>query len=320
MEGSLPLADANLLKQAARQYDKRSYPKVLRTLEKLLERHPKHSAILALKAKTEHQLGKTEEAFVTAKAALRANLKSSDCWETMGILHRSRSSYSEAAGCFAKALGFNPDSLHCLTNLGSLYAHLRNYGELLKVRHSLLIKQANAVNNWVGYSIALHLTGDLVTAMDVVTSLLNSQALKADLKPYDISQLILYKARLMMESGGFSGALALLNAEGGRIKYRLKAESRKAEVLIELGRLEDAKRVVIDLLQNNSENSDYHALLRRCLGLDELLRTYQELAETFPASNFIAKSILRFSAGNEFAVALDKFLKAKLKKGVPSLI
>jgi peptide alpha-N-acetyltransferase len=158
-----------------------------------------------------------------------------------------------------------------------------------------------------------------VTAIDVVTSLLNSQALKADLKPYDISQLILYKARLMMESGGFSGALDLLNAKSSQIKNRLKAESRKAEVLIELGRLEDAKRVVTDLLQDNSENSDYHALLRRCLGLDELLRTYLELAETFPASNYIAKSVLRFSAGAEFAVSLDKFLKAKLRKGVPSV-
>ncbi|OXB74603.1 UNVERIFIED_CONTAM: hypothetical protein H355_013437 [Colinus virginianus] len=161
-------------------------------------------------------------------------------------------------------------------------------GLLLETRYQLLQLRPAQRASWIGYAIAYHLLEDYEMAAKILEEFRKTQQTSPDKVDYEYSELLLYQNQVLREAGLHKEALEHLCTYEKQICDKLAVEETKGELLLQLGRLEEAVDVYKGLQERNPENWAYYK------GLEKALKP-----------------------GEKFKECLDKFLRMNFSKGCP---
>lgn len=309
MPQPLSSKESSLFRQVIRHYDSKQYKKGfsqchcegytvamlivglgLKMADQILRKNPNHGDTLAMKALIINSQGKTEEAFVLAKLALRNDMKSHVCWHVYGLLYRAEHNYEEAAKAYKFALKLEPESHQIQRDLAFLQVQMRDYQGYSATRLVLLQARPGLRQNWTALAIAHHLAGDLASAENVLTTYENT--LKQPPAKVDVehSEALLYKNSIIAGRGEIERALEHLEAVSKSILDRSSFMEMRADYLLKLGRYEQAEKTYRVLVARNPENRAYYKGLEQSLKGDEsdrakIFNVYKEYAEKDPRSD-----------------------------------
>ncbi|CAK7229787.1 hypothetical protein SEUCBS140593_007364 [Sporothrix eucalyptigena] len=327
MPQPLSTRDANLFRQVIRNYEEKQYKRGLKAADQILKKNPRHGDTMAMKALILNGQGKTEEAFTLGKEALTVDMKSHICWHVYGLLYRANKNFEEAIKAYKFALRLEPESTQIQRDLAILQIQMRDYAGYVQSRHAMLLARPQPRQNWTGLAIAHHLDGNLVEAERILTTY--EETLKNPPPKSDIehSEAILYKNRIIAETGDIQRALDHLeSAAVERSLDRLSVLERRAEYLTTLGRREEAAVAWRQLIDRNPDHPAYYQSLVEALGLDAAgtdeatrLAIFDEYAAKHPRSDAAKRLPLDFLTGDLFRERARKYLFPMLDRGIPSL-
>ncbi|NWQ66757.1 NAA16 acetyltransferase, partial [Neopipo cinnamomea] len=279
-----------------RCYEHKQYRNGLKFCKQILS-NPKfaeHGETLAMKGLTLNCLGKKEEAYELVRRGLRNDLKSHVCWHVYGLLQRSDKKYDEAIKCYRNALKWDKDNLQILRDLSLLQIQMRDLEGYRETRYQLLQLRPAQRASWIGYAIAYHLLEDYEMAAKILEEFRKTQQTSPDKVDYEYSELLLYQNQVLREAGLYKEALEHLCTYEKQICDKLAVEETKGELLLQLGRLEEAVEVYKGLQERNPENWAY----------------YKGLEKALKPGNYLISC-------EKFKECLDKFLRMNFSKGCP---
>lgn len=244
----------------------KAYRKGIKNADMILKKCPKHGETLAMKGLMLNCLNRKKEAYELVKAGVMANLKSHVCWHVYGLLYRSDQEYEEAIKCYKNALRLDKENLQVLRDLAQLQIQMRDLPGFLETRQVLLELKPTQGPHWVSLALAHHLNGNYNVAATVLDAYEGVSGAGAD--PYEHSEILLYKIRILEEGGDTSKALAALDEveSKGLVKDRLGAMETRARLMMSLNRKTEAEAIYRSLLRFNPENYNYHKGLLASLG------------------------------------------------------
>lgn len=301
-----------------------------------------------MKGLTLNCLDKKEEAYEFVRSGIKHDLKSHVCWHVFGLLYRSDRNYNEAIKCYRNAIRIDPENLQILRDLYLLQVQMRDLKGFAETRRTMLTLKPNNRNNWIGFAIAHHLVGNYQMAIDIIEKYFGTVETVREAN-YEDSEIHLYQNLLIEESGDLEKALAHLETIKDQVLDTLVWRQKKAELLLQLGRFEDAQAILEELLAINFDNYAYHrgvqcAIMQRSdlfnpkqralpsAALDfavepkgkemvAALTAFYEAKKTQvgPKSVTCLRLPLDFTTGTAFKQHADALLKQQLTRGVPSL-
>lgn len=268
--------------------------------------------------------GHTEEAFAMAKLALQKSMKSHICWHVYGLLYRSNKNFEEALKAYKFALRLEPDSPQIQKDLAFLQMQIRDYPGYVQSRRAIIQNKTLLRQNWTALAVAQHLAGDLWEAERTLTTFeetLRSPPPKSD---NEHAEAILYKNTIIAEMGETERALDHLNAAAKDSPDRGWVMEKKADYLLQLGRMKEAEDAYRALLDRNAEYRRYYEGLVAAMEIDNsdpqaLKALYDEYAQKNPRGDAARRIPLDFLTGSDFPEAADSYLQRMLAKGIPSL-
>lgn len=276
------------------------------------------------------------------------------CWHVYGLLYRSEHDYLEAIKAYKQALKIDPENLQILRDLSMLQIQMRDLSGFLVTRNTILGLKPNGKINWMAFSLAKHMAGDLEGAIEVIDVYLGTLTEgSAELgRCYEASELALYKNCIIAEQpDNTKAALAHLMTCEGIVVDRGAWLMTRGEYQLKLNDFEAARQSVLLMFQRGmTENHRAHSLYMCALleleddavceealklpGVNTLAtmvplteeqkkkvtEAYKtELAPNFPTSNAIKRIPFTLLEVDELRTALDGRCRKDLKKGVPSL-
>ena len=337
----LPPKENALFKKILRCYEHKQYKNGLKFAKQILS-NPKfaeHGETLAMKGLTLNCLGRKEEAYDYVRRGLRNDLTSHVCWHVYGLLQRSDHKYDEAIKCYRNALKWDKDNIQILRDLSLLQIQMRDLEGYRETRYQLFALRPAQRASWIGYAMANHLLKDYDTATKILEEFRktsasqnqktlhnNSSVGKGANEYYEHSELLLYQVMVYKEAGNYQEALAHLDKFESEMCDKLAVHETKSELLISLGKLKEARKLIKDyLIARNPENSSYYKMLERALDLksnqeNERLKLYLEFQRIYPRSQMPFRLPLNFvSNRNVFRDMIDAYLRKGLRKGAPAL-
>mmetsp|Transcript_11191 Transcript_11191/g.45544 ORF Transcript_11191/g.45544 Transcript_11191/m.45544 type:complete len:864 (-) Transcript_11191:84-2675(-) len=319
---------------AIKAYERKQYKKGIKLVNTILQQQ-EHGESLAIKGLLTNCMGKRDEAHALARKGLFKCLQSHICWHVYGLLHRSDRNYTEAIKCYRNAIKRNPSNMQILRDLAALQVQMRDLEGFLETRLEMVKIKHTLPTHWYALCVALHLVKEYDAAILVMSHWENSvPASQATEERPDLerNERKLYLIRLYELAGKYDDALRLLDENEAEIRDKTGARERKGEMLLKVGRNEEAEKVYTQLLELNIENHNYHAGLRQALGLptensglaaedvQKLDELYSKLLEQYPKSTALKHLPLCFlPAGERFNEKLRAYVIPALRKGVPSL-
>lgn len=255
---ALPPKEANLFKAVVRLYETKQLKKALKSADSILKRFPHHGETLAMKGLTLNALDKKPEATDLVRRGLRMDMRSHICWHVYGLLYRSDRDYREAAKAYLNALKFDKDNQQILRDLALLQIQIRDYEGLEDTRRTLLTVRPSQRHNWIGFALSFHLLDNYSMAVSVLDTY--RETLKQSNDPedrYEASELLLYKAFILEESGEHAAALQHIADCGPKLVDKLALRETKARILGALGRFDEAAEELVALLRINPDNRIY---------------------------------------------------------------
>jgi N-alpha-acetyltransferase 15/16, NatA auxiliary subunit len=317
--------EASLFRHLVQNYESKQYKKGLRAAETILKKHPNHGDTQAMKALILSNQGKTEEAFALCKTALTNAMQSNVCWHVYGLLFRQVKNYPQAMMAYKKALGLDKDSTQIQRDLAHLQVQVRDYTGFIQTRRIMLQAKPGWRQNWTALAVALHLSGDLAEAENVLhkyEETLRTAPPKTDIEH---AEAVLYKNTIIAESGDIARALEHIQSVYKTALDKTSVMELKAQYLLKLDRKEEAEEAYRLLLARNPEKKEYYLALEKAMGLDrskaedreKLLQMYQsfEKSERIDAARRIP---LDFLEGDAFRTHAEQYLRRMFRKGVPS--
>ncbi|KAF4090563.1 hypothetical protein AMELA_G00054440 [Ameiurus melas] len=320
---TLPPKENALFKRILRCYEHKQYRNGLKFCKQILS-NPKfseHGETLAMKGLTLNCLGKKEEAYELVRRGLRNDLKSHVCWHVYGLLQRSDKKYDEAIKCYRNALKWDKDNLQILRDLSLLQIQMRDLEGYRETRYQLLQLRPAQRASWIGYAIAYHLLEDYEMAAKIIEEFRKTQQQTSpDKVDYEYSELLLYQNQVLREAGLLKEALEHLTTYEKQICDKLAVEETRGELLLNLGRFEEAADVYRRLQERNPENWSYYLGLEKALKpatTEEKLKIYEEAWVKFPKGLVPRRLPLNFLSGEKLRECLDKYLRMNFSKGCP---
>jgi len=318
----LPPRENNWFKRILKCYEQKQYKNGLKFAKQILS-NPKfqeHGETLAMKGLTLNCLGRKEEAYDHVRRGLRNDLRSHVCWHVYGLLQRSDRKYDEAIKCYRNALKWDNDNLQILRDLSLLQIQMRDLDGYRETRYRLLVLRPGQRASWIGYAMAYHLLKNYEMSLQILREFEKTQ----QVKPFDYehSELILYHAQILRESGQLQHAMDFLDKNASVIVDKLAVAETKVEILLQLERRGEALAILWDLLDRNQENKKYYTLLEEAIQPDsELSRVsiYDKAHEKYPRALLPVTLPLHFLTGDSFRVRVDAYIKKALRKGIPPL-
>lgn len=339
----LPPKENALFKKILRCYEHKQYKNGLKFAKQILS-NPKfaeHGETLAMKGLTLNCLGRKEEAYDYVRRGLRNDLKSHVCWHVYGLLQRSDHKYDEAIKCYRNALKWDKDNIQILRDLSLLQIQMRDLEGYRDTRYQLFNLRPTQRASWIGYAMAYHLLEDYEMAINILEEFRkssqtqqqkamhnqnNAKSEPAFSEMYEQSELSLYQVMVLKEAQNCTEALSYLEKNETDIFDKVAYNEYRSELLLELGRLKDAKKVIRDqLIGRNPENANYYRLLERALDLqgdneNERIQLYIEYQRQYPRSQMPFRLPLNFVSNlNLFKDMIDLYLRKSLRKGQPAL-
>ncbi|XP_043927634.1 N-alpha-acetyltransferase 16, NatA auxiliary subunit [Protopterus annectens] len=320
----LPPKESNLFKRILKCYEQKQYKNGLKFCKMILA-NPKfaeHGETLAMKGLTLNCLGKKEEAYEFVRKGLRNDVKSHVCWHVYGLLQRSDKKYDEAIKCYRNALKLDKDNLQILRDLSLLQIQMRDLEGYRETRYQLLQLRPTQRASWIGYAIAYHLLEDYDMALKLLEEFRKTQQVPPNKLDYEYSELLLYQNQVMREADLFQESLEHIETYEKQICDKLVVVEIKGEMLLNLGRLDEAANVYRQLIDRNAENWPYYEGLEKALQpstLEKRLQIYEEVCKKHPRALSPRRIPLNFIAGEKLRETLDKFLRVNFSKGCPPL-
>ncbi|XP_078532912.1 N-alpha-acetyltransferase 15, NatA auxiliary subunit [Lissotriton helveticus] len=319
---NLPPKENALFKRILRCYEHKQYRNGLKFCKQILS-NPKfaeHGETLAMKGLTLNCLGKKEEAYDLVRRGLRNDLKSHVCWHVYGLLQRSDKKYDEAIKCYRNALKWDKDNLQILRDLSLLQIQMRDLEGYRETRYQLLQLRPAQRASWIGYAIAYHLLEDYEMAAKILEEFRKTQQTSPDKVDYEYSELLLYQNQVLREAELYKEALDHLVTYEKQICDKLAVEETKGEVLLRLGRLDEAANVYRGLQERSPENWAYYKGLETALkpaSVEERLKIYEDGWMRYPRGLVSRRLPLNFLSGDMFKECLDRYLRMNFSKGCP---
>eukprot|EP00742_Colponemidia_sp_Colp-10_P007680 GILJ01008278.1.p1 GENE.GILJ01008278.1~~GILJ01008278.1.p1 ORF type:complete len:869 (-),score=166.02 GILJ01008278.1:155-2761(-) len=327
----LPPKEQALFKQIIKYYEQKQYKKGLKCADSILKKFPDDGETLAMRGLTLNCMDKKEEAYDYVRRGLRQAVRSHVCWHVYGLLYRSDRDYMEAIKCYRNALRIDQDNVQILRDLSLLQIQMRDLEGYKETTRQLLTLKPTNKNFWLGLVIAHHLMGLCAQATKILSSYESTQEQIGS--PYEQSELVLYKAMLLEESGDLQGLLDHLNSNESAVVDRLGMLELRAKTLLQMERREDAEAAYRALLKVNPDNYNYYYGIQAARGLAapskgetldlnkqvELADLYDALSKEFPKSIACKRIPLDLLSGDLFMTRLHQYVQQLLRKGVPSL-
>ncbi|XP_018600785.1 N-alpha-acetyltransferase 16, NatA auxiliary subunit-like [Scleropages formosus] len=320
----LPAKESNLFKRILKCYEQKQYKNSLKFCKMILS-NPKfseHGETLAMKGLTLNCLGKKEEAYEYVRKGLRNDLKSHVCWHVYGLLQRSDKKYDEAIKCYRNALKLDKENLQILRDLSLLQIQMRDLEGYRETRYQLLQLRPTQRASWIGYAIAYHLLKDYDMALRLLEEFRKTQQVPPNKMDYEYSELLLYQNEVMREAQLFQESLEHIETYEKQICDQLTVEEIKGEMLLKLGKLEEAAAVYRFLIDRNTEKWSYYAALEKALQpctMEKRLQIYEEVGSRHPKALSLKRLPLNFLTGETLRDKLDRFLRTNFSKGCPPL-
>ena len=322
----LPSKEATLFRHLVQNYETKQYKKGLKAAEQILRKHPTHGDTQAMKALILSNQGKQDEAFELCKLALKNAMKSNVCWHVYGLLYRSAKNYEESVKAYRFALRLDPESVQILRDMAQLQMQMRDFPGVVQTRRTMLQGKPQVRLNWTGLAVALHLSGDLAGAEDVLHKYEETLTKSPSRADSEHSEAILYKNTIIAEAGKLEQALEHLESIERIVLDRTAVMELKAEYLLRLQRNQDAEKAYRALLARNQEKRAHYEGLERALGLDrekvedhgKLLEMYDEYATKSERIDAARRIPLDFLKDDMFRQQAEKYLRRMFAKGVPS--
>lgn len=316
----LPPKENALFKRILKCYEQKQYKNGLKFAKQILSNYPDHGETLAMKGLILNCLGRKEEAYNFVRQGLRNNLKSHVCWHVFGLLQRSDKKYDEAIKCYRNALKWDKDNLQILRDLSLLQIQMRDLDGYKETRYKLFELRPTQRASWIGYAMSFHLLQDYDKALKILEEF--RKTIQKTSYDYEYSELLLYQNLVIRESKNLHEALRHLSTYESNICDKVTLQELKGELLMNLGRQEEASEVYRGLIKRNPENRNYYLKLEEALGLataEERIKLYDELKEKFPRAQVPKRLPLNYARGEVLVSLLDPYLRAALQKGVPPL-
>ena len=322
----LPSKEATLFRHLVHEYEGKRPKKALKAADQILKKHPNHGDTQAMKALVLNTQGKTDEAFDLCKLALKNAMKSNVCWHVYGLLYKSVKNYEESIKAYRFALRIDPESAQILRDLAQLQAQMRDYQGMVQTRRTLLQGKPQYRLNWTALAVAMHLSGDLEGAENVLhrfEETLKQSPPKSDMEH---SEAVLYKNTIIAEIGDLEKALEHLKSIERIVLDKTAVMEMKADYLLRSKKREEAEKAYRALLERNPENRVYYEALEQTLELDrqnsdhqaKLLEMYQSYADKSERLDAARRLPLDFLHGEAFDKHAEQYLRRMFAKGVPS--
>lgn len=341
----LPPKQNGIFKKILKCYDYKQYKMGLKLAKQILS-NPEtanHGETLAMKGLILNCMGKKEEAYEYVKKGLRNDLTSHVCWHVYGLLQRSEHKYDEAIKCYRNALKYDEDNLTILRDLSLLQIQMRDLEGFRDTRYQLFMLRSAQRVSWLSFAAAYHLLKDYNTAAKILDEFRltqkqqkeqNNSVDDAESKKtshpepidYEQSELLLYQVMILHEAQNYKEALDFLNKHSSQICDRLSVLEYKAQLLLALGRNQEAVRLLNEqLIARNQENYLYYQQLEQALNLkpqdeDNRLRLYQDIQQKYPRSQVPFKLPLVFvNTPEKFKPIADAYMRKYIRKCLPAL-
>lgn len=335
-------------------YDKKEFKKGKKTAETILAKFPDHGETQAMKGLFVHTMGDTADGYDLVKKGLRNDVKSHVCWHALGLLHRTDNNYKEASKYYSNALRIDPENLNILRDLSFLQIQLRDLPGFLESRRRSIVIRPAARLNWIAFIAANYMMKQYDVAFDLIFKY--RDAWKGEnMDRYEESEILLYQNRCLEKQGLYEQALEHFTTFSSQLVDGLSVSTKRAELLVRLGRHEQAKPICISLLQQQPDNYRLHTLLQIAFLhvegdlIDEMLAlkhmalpsshfvmnadqlvtlralysnqcvSAESKTYVIPESNASKRIALSLLDGVELETALDVYLRRQLHKNVPSL-
>jgi len=349
---ALPKKEADLFRATVKFYETKQYKKGLKSAESVLKKFPNHGETLAMRGLLMNCLDRKEEAHENVKRGLAVDVRSHVCWHVYGLLHRSERNYPMAIKCYLNALRIDTGNRQILRDLALLQIQMRDLKGYLETKRKILLQQPNNRVNWVSYAVAYHLYGHPAMALEVLTKFLLTQKDRSEEEAaserYEDSELLLYFNLIKQEQGKYQEALDHLEESRPKIVDHLALRQKRAELLLFLGRFEEARAQIRDLLTLGPDNYDWHRIfqcavlqapqeeckdllaLKRCDLPSTVLALTDEQIEALKVaySNLVGEGLkglalmkipLTFLTEDELKHSLKAFIEHGIRKGIPGL-
>ncbi|CAD7934204.1 unnamed protein product [Amoebophrya sp. A25] len=241
-------------RQIAEFIETKQYKKALKAADLNLKKHPKHAETLCLKSLTLRYVGRKEESYDLVKEGLKYGLKSYVCWHVYGLMHRHDKDYAQAISCYRNALKFEPHNVQILRDLALLQLHERDLSGAVETRKRLCETAKTSNINLIGYAVTEHMAGNPTKAFEILD---DKSKIIDDFSRVDRSEMQLYKAMLLEQSGKWKDVLQLLHDKEPHIVDKMKLKETKARILMYCGKLTEAHALYKELYARNPENHVY---------------------------------------------------------------
>ncbi|CAG8463054.1 5199_t:CDS:10 [Diversispora eburnea] len=251
-------------------------------------------------------------------------------WHVYGLLHRSDKNYGEALKCYTNALKIDKDNMQILQDYSLLQIQMRNYEAYNESRHHLLQLRSNNQRYWIGLAISYHLLENYETAEKVLKAYEGTLKEKPSPMNFEYSELLLYHNLILEESGNIKAALEHLESIKEETCDRRTWKEKRAQFLLKLDRFQEAEEAYLELIDDNPDCYSYYEGLHQAKKFnvnsnnltpeeeEKIITIYKELSQKYPKSNAIKRFPLQYIT-ERFKTLVDEYIRAALRKGVPSL-
>ncbi|KAI1725387.1 NMDA receptor-regulated protein 1 domain-containing protein [Ditylenchus destructor] len=326
---TLPTKELATFKKILKCYEQKQYKAGLRCAKQILSnpQYSEHGETLAMKGLILNCMGKHDEAMEIVKRGLTANVKSHICWHVFGLVQRSDKKYDEAMKAYKMALRIDHDNLQILRDLSLLQIQMRDLEGYRDSRHQLLVLRPSTKMSWIGYANACHLLGDYEMALNIIRDFKKNNR-PASQFDFENGELVLYECMILREAGKAEFALTKLEENSTCVIDRVSYFETRAELLIELGKLNEAEKVYWGLIDRNPDNVLYYTQLEKCLQIntnsatangEKIKNIYDNALERKPKASIPQLLKLFCLEGKAFEDYLSAYLINFFRKGVPSL-
>lgn len=279
---------------------------------------------MCLKALILYESGKREEGRTLCNEGLRNALSSFVAWELTSRIREHDGDVPEAIKCMRMAIAKDPETERASelrAKLSMVQFIAQDYVGFLETRLQILNGFPEESRNWGPCAIGAQLMGDVPTAIAMIDMYVD--AVRSDLAPAELSEILFYKGQLLSELGDLNGALAHLEKEEFHLVEKKRLLEERVRLRLKIGDAKGAEPFILSLLDMNADDTRLHKQLaeaRQVTTVDGFFDLYSELIKRYPKSITARRELLDCLPGSDarFKTVFLEYLRPLLQKGAPS--
>jgi len=312
-----------------KHYDAKQFRLGLQSCKKILSKVPNHGETLSMKALIVNAMGNHDEAMELAREGLKNNFHSATCWHVIGILEQRNRNYDKAVSAFKNALSKAPDNAAILRDYSAILNVLRRFDDYRDTRLTVINAKPQQNQAWIGFIMANHFAKDYDVALALIDTFRETldkttEDKRENVFNYDMSEVLVFTAVMMIKSKNFNGAIEFLEKNAERIRDKTFRLELLGELYIKEENWVKAEQVYTCLINRNSENAFYYKQLELVVlptDIESKIKFYDIIGERYSRALLPQRIVLEILPANhgQFHDRLHRYIKAGILKGRPAL-